>query len=635
MLQFTHAQNVLQRTLAIVASVVSIVFCLAAIYCFLAIDPKRLVFRHQLIAFLILFDLLKAVVLLIFPSRIFTHPISYYSDSFCQVIGFFTATCIEGADLAILSFAIHTFLLIFRPSLTMKLPDSDRVEGGLYRYRYWVYGLSFLIPLAMASFPYIGMGYTSFVCWCYLPQRPVWYRLVLSWVPRYCIVIIILAVYGLIYYHVLREFRTLGGVFSTMHRLKHKNTLHPTPLMAKPSFFSSLRYFFETVRDHTFPKLVLPGESSDMSRTESSTDSNIDPIALAPYGNQSPGYRHNSVDAENFVGSDTLQAANLEHFRHRQKIIEKQMKSIFVYPFAYILMWLFPFILQVTQINYEYHHGPIVWLNCVGAFMQPFYGFVDSMVFFYREQPWKHTIMANFSKQYDSQLESIYMRNSSCGDTDSTLTTSNLAKSVNVDLTQYSWWRKVLCKLRFPLMQLPNFRNIAKLQAAYTARRNQQIHRHETRATLAAGCPEKAPDFNDLQGKHDFSNLLDSFTDNDFRLSLGKYAMSFPAENRSSLGHTVHSMTPTSPSGGRRPSVASTSNRSNKSRRYSVINDSEPIPENTLYIPGSSKPRAGTSVSGRKSFQRASLGESTSGSVDTETNNAELDLFEFLQKGPS
>lgn len=620
-LEFTPFQNSLQRGLAIVASVISIISCLAAIYSFLAIDPKRLVFRHQLIAFLIMFDLLKGVVLLIFPTRVVAVPSSYYNEVFCQVIGFFTATSIQGADLAILSFAIHTFLLIFRPSLTMKLSNSDRVEGGLFRFRYYVYGLSFLIPLALASFAYIGRGYESFVCWCYLPQRPVWYRLALSWVPRYVIVVIIILVYCLIYFHVLKEFRTLGGFFSTMHRPRDKNALHPTLLMAKPSFFSAIRYFFESLRDHIFPKLVLPGENSDVSSTDTTSDSNIDPIAMQPYG--SPG-GISLLQDENAVGTDTFQAANLEHFRHRQKLIEKQMKSIFIYPVAYILMWLFPFILQCTQFNHEYHHGPIVWLNCVGAFMQPFYGFVDSMVFFYREQPWKHTIMKNFAKLYVPHLEAFPIKKTSVGDTDSTLSIKHFSGKTNVDISQYSRWRQILCKLRFPLMQLPTERNVAKLEASFAANRKQTIH---SQAHLGA-LDEKAPDYNDLHAKHDFSNLLlESMSDTEFRHSFNKYSMSFPSEN------ARHSTT--THSGGRRPSVASTSNRSTKSRRYSCINDAFPIPESSEFVLSPSKARTGTSISGRKSLQRTSLGcDSNVDSVDTDTNNMEIDLFEFLQRGP-
>lgn len=87
--------------------------------------------------------------------------------------------------------------------------------------------------------------------------------------------------------------------------------------------------------------------------------------------------------------NEEIQQANLESFRRRQKIIQKQMKSIFIYPFAYCFVWLFPFILQATQFNYELKHHPVYWLNVLGAFMQPFNGFVDALVFFYRERPWK------------------------------------------------------------------------------------------------------------------------------------------------------------------------------------------------------------------------------------------------------
>ena len=150
--KFTRHQVVVQRVLSVSSATVSIVFCLGAIYMFLAIDPRRLIFRHQLITFLLLFDLLKAIILLLYPTRVMTHFNSYYNDKFCQAVGFRTATAIEGADFAILAFAIHTFLLIFKPSLSVK--TSNGVAGGLYRFRFYVYGLSFLIPLILASLAY-------------------------------------------------------------------------------------------------------------------------------------------------------------------------------------------------------------------------------------------------------------------------------------------------------------------------------------------------------------------------------------------------------------------------------------------------------------------------------------------------
>ena len=87
------------------------------------------------------------------------------------------------------------------------------------------------------------------------------------------------------------------------------------------------------------------------------------------------------------------------------------MKSIFIYPFAYCFVWLFPFILQATQFNYELKHHPVYWLNVLGAFMQPFNGFVDALVFFYRERPWKNTTMKTFEKEHRQRVDTIIMNN--------------------------------------------------------------------------------------------------------------------------------------------------------------------------------------------------------------------------------
>lgn len=626
--RFTPSQNEIQRLLAIISSSMSIFMCLIAIYMFLAIDPQRLVFRHQLITFLIFFDLLKAVILLIFPARIFTHAASYYNNRFCQVVGFFTATSIEGADLAILAFAIHTFLLIFKPSLTVKVAGSDRAEGGLYLYRYYVYGLSFLIPLVLASLPYVGEGYNSFVCWCYLPQSPVWYRLVLSWVPRYCIIVIIFSVYCLIYFYVLREFRTLGGVFTTIHKLRQKLGIHPNMLGQKPSFFSALKYFWDSLKDSVMPQLVIPQEKQLSPKTTIS--SSIDPIAVraetaSPVRQDNPG---GPLDTEAIIGDQEIQAANLEGFRRRQRVIEKQMKSIFIYPFAYIFVWLFPFILQCTQFNYERTHHPIVWLNCMGAFMQPFNGVVDSLVFFYRERPWQYTVMKHYEREHSGKLDHYVMRQQSYGDLSSVDTTLQIAKgslsaSMHVDVEDYSWWRRILSKLRLPLMHLPTETNVARFSKSYInnrldAQRNSRYVGSGSGLGSGLGSTQLDADFSDLLGKHDFSNLLSGgILENDFRLNLDRFSFS----GRRTSGGSGNN------SSGRRPSVVSLGNKSNRSRRFSVLDGALPIPENDAYVHGnlsSHKPSVAQKSSSIQPSDR-------SGSASEDT---ELDFLEFLRRGP-
>lgn len=509
--QFTDHQARVQRIVAISSSCGSIAAALIAMYFLFAIDPKRIVFRHQLIFFLLFFDLLKACILLLYPTRILTHSSAYYNHNFCQVVGFFTATAIEGADIAIFAFAFHTYLLIFKPSFNTKVKNSNRVEGGLYKFRYYVYSLSFFVPLIVASLAFIHSdGYDSLVCWCYLPMRPVWLRLVLSWVPRYCIVVGIFVIYGLIYIRVISEFKTLGGVFKNAAGNGGAGNLHLAS-SSNPTFFSSLKYFFVSMKDQWFPNMsddtIAPitlrhshshnasgtiasphrnaigeidnddGDDDSEELAEALEDESVDyqDIELNKQSSRNL-YRHHNSD---------IQQANLENFRRRQRIIQKQMKSIFIYPFAYCLVWLFPFILQATQFNYEEDHHAVYWLNVLGALSQPLNGFVDALVFFYRERPWRNTAMKNFEKENRQRVDNIIVNNleqrkySEGAESAQTVATASKriaknslsASSGLVNINAYKPWRQFMNKYRFPFYQLPTDKNIAKFQDRYIKRK--------------------------------------------------------------------------------------------------------------------------------------------------------------------
>lgn len=569
---FTDHQIFTQRVLSVSASSASIVFCVVGIYLLIAIDPKRFIFRHQLIFFLLMFDLLKALILLLYPARVLSDPGSYDDIKFCQVVGFFTATAIQGADIAILAFAVHTYLLIFKPKYQTKVKNSSRTEGGLYRFRYYVYVLSFLIPLVFASLAFISRsGYDLFVCWCYLPQRPVWYRFVLSWVPRYCILITIFIIYGIIYFHVIQEFKSLGGMFTKIHR---SQALHPfTSKDEKPTFFSAFKFFISRMTDLIAPRYVLPDAkelkerqelqkikdeelrlkniklqkeklkksqqqqqnhhqkeemSTDLDNDNDETDvdeGSVDPTQIVPP----------EIDNEQILYDPELQQQNLANFRKRQKIIEKQMKSIFIYPFAYCFIWLFPFILQATQVNHEQKHGPIVWLNYLGAFMQPLPGFVDTCVLFYREQPWKYTAMAIFEKEQNQRMDSLIGLHAGRGADDDSDNTSGRFTRVSVgaklvDIQSYKSWRKWLSYLRLPLFRLPDNVSAKMLQEKYMQNRVDSEHAKAT----------DNPDIHVIRptitnrgiGIHDFSDVLaGDFTEQEFRENLNNFSLNFDKRN--------------------------------------------------------------------------------------------------------
>ena len=160
-------------------------------------------FRHRLVLYLIASDTFKAVWYFIFAVvAIAKGPVS--SDSgFCNASGFFLLLGVEAADFAILIIALHTMLSIFKPT-------SKAGEGGLYPYRAWIYPLWLGPPLLAASLAFVNGNKDAYVTsgtYCYLPKRPFWYRLALSWIPRYLIISTIFTMYASIYIYVHVKFR--------------------------------------------------------------------------------------------------------------------------------------------------------------------------------------------------------------------------------------------------------------------------------------------------------------------------------------------------------------------------------------------------------------------------------------------
>lgn len=351
--RYTEYQADRQRVISIVSSSISIFAGLVGIYFFLAISDRKRIFRHHLIIFLILYDWMKAICLLLYPVRVLVTSKAYYDVGFCRVVGFFTAFSIEGSDLAIISFAIHLALLVYRPNDRIK--RGINYEGGLYRYRYIVYPVEILLPIVLASLAFIdNLGYTPLTNWCYIPSRPIWYRLVLSWIPRYIIMVSIIIIYICIYQHVTKQYSSVG-------RIVGDNIIESTMKQKLRKFMGFLMFF----------KFSL-------------TDDEI----------------HNT---NNRLQRGNINNETVQQFKTRRIQTQKQMRAIFIYPISYIFLWVFPTIVHGMDFRYGLSIRPYVWLNGIAAFMQPFNCTVDTLVFLIREKPWRIT-----SLKVDSSLTENY-----------------------------------------------------------------------------------------------------------------------------------------------------------------------------------------------------------------------------------
>ncbi|SCU94026.1 LAME_0F05820g1_1 [Lachancea meyersii CBS 8951] len=634
---YNRGQLLRLRGIAITSSSLSILAAMVGLYCILCIDRRRKVFRHQLILFLISCDFLKALVLLIYPVAILIENRVYGYPAFYNTLGWITAFGIEGADFAIAIFAVHFALLIFVPSWKWQNNSSGNMEGGLYRLRHFLYPATFLLPMVLASLAFVDFnkfipvnlndrvildnnsydfpfqarqgGYKAMSAWCYLPPFPLWYRIVLSWAPRYFIIVLIFTVYISIYIFVSKENRKIKNQIGSFRHnssvdirrerdskgrlltLGQRSRVYCKYVFKKSGlsklgksvgnffFFSFEDYHDEDIEKHTKaqrldsfaetlsnddvdgtfgthipealttpsklerPKLKghrsnsipyhfkkrcmsfsntsprtalyqdtagesnvdnakeedyfnhfskskihsnaknanrvqkknsggsfnpIKRRSSSLARGKTSRENfqRHDPTALSPV--RSAGSRSQSLqtfpeglnrlkddsqsqkdqEGAGFVptGSDHIlglqhnfQSETYQEFKKRRAQIQKQLRSIFIYPFSYVVIWSFPLAVDVIQYRYEILHGPVIWLEYIATFMQPLSCFVDVLVFIYRERPWRHS-WASITKK---ELSNTYAYKGAIGE-------HTIRQLCNSELGKKGWyyrgrWSKLEC----------------------------------------------------------------------------------------------------------------------------------------------------------------------------------------------
>ncbi|KAF3797568.1 G protein-coupled receptor GPR1 [Colletotrichum gloeosporioides] len=223
-----HQWTIIQSTSLAVAAL-SFASVTLAFYWF---SRMRRSFRHDLIMLLMSSDMLKSLWFIIFPIADFRNGPIPSNSSFCQASGFFLSVGIEASDIAVVLIALHTAIYIFRPRYSGR-------QSGLYPHRRIAFAVFILLPLLMASLAFINSpGYANNGEYCYLPVRPEWTRLALSWVPRYMILLTIVALYAYIYTYVTLRIRRFGRL-SAMRRASathmHDDWAHIPSLPATPS----------------------------------------------------------------------------------------------------------------------------------------------------------------------------------------------------------------------------------------------------------------------------------------------------------------------------------------------------------------------------------------------------------------
>ncbi|KAF2736108.1 hypothetical protein EJ04DRAFT_575581 [Polyplosphaeria fusca] len=374
-------------------------------------------FRHRLIMFLIFGDLMKATWLfLVAVYAIARGTVQTYS-AFCQASGFLVQYGTETSDFAVLVIAIHSALQVFRPSMSAR-------GHGLFPYRHLIYAGAMLVPALMASLAFVNprWGYMSQGAFCTLPLRPLWYRLALTWIPRYLIAIIILGLAIAIYAHVGFEFRSFSktgqgmkhsistttpmlstldtneGTVPTRHpssvlegsalpNRRASSVMHEIVASRRSSLIRTMATIPGTLENHTRSHSLPPSPSSNKPCTFPLPSRPSIPQSKSIY----PGPPTATLDSRNTSPLSsyptTLAQRHLHAERHR---IHRQLRLLFIYPLVYICMWLIPFVNHCMNYSDKWALHPLYWLSLANVICICLMGFVDCVVFGWREKPWRH-----------------------------------------------------------------------------------------------------------------------------------------------------------------------------------------------------------------------------------------------------
>lgn len=391
-------------------------------------------FRHHLVMYLIISDASKAFWYFIFPIVTFaTGPVASES-AFCQASGFLLTFSVEAADISILIIALHSILYILRP-------NNSTGEGGLYPYRCWIYPAWFILPVLAASLVFIqdGTAYTTAGTFCYLPKRPIWYRLALAWVPRYIILAIILVMYVWIYVYVHIKFRGFDNLGNTSEdsgqgsgqgsRRKSATSpdaedieQNPMDAIRSPSWQPQVQdaaaeqslagpqqlqpwdnMTFITSKplqntptgapgDDVAPRMEARGSEWSGNTTLAPGHGSVRPSVSEHQTSTSFGLNAgtpNQLEVPPHSSPQIVVGDQNDPLKKTRMAIRKQLRYLFIYPLVYIIVWTFPFVGQVQLYNAYYVEHPVYWLNLVQVIMLALQAGADSVLFSWTEKPWR------------------------------------------------------------------------------------------------------------------------------------------------------------------------------------------------------------------------------------------------------
>ena len=79
-----------------------------------------------------------------------------------------------------------------------------------------------------------------------------------------------------------------------------------------------------------------------------------------------------------------------EAIRLRRRLIQRQLRLLFIYPCIYMLLWIIPLVVNIMNYTDYFAQNPIFSIGILNLLCVTIMTFVDVFVFCWRERPWRH-----------------------------------------------------------------------------------------------------------------------------------------------------------------------------------------------------------------------------------------------------
>jgi competence protein ComGC len=337
------------------------------------IDPRRrMIFRLQIFALLILWDYFKACCYFVIAAdRLYnaTELLALTTEvdsTFCNGWGYVISVCAFNSDCMMLLLTVHNALMIFCPRLSKtyrrkvvsfktifknirevflfrRTPTFFNIifdentktiyinEGGVFRIRWLLFATIYSTSLIISGIIFVDGGHYTTDISCTIPIRPLWKRLVNSWILKYTNLISIVIIYTSIIIYFFIRFRQLKK--------------------EKEKVYESSKAFNQT----------LSNDQSNLYQLDDNLQKDL---------------------------MDLATSANENSTEKRLRIAMRELKTFAVYPLGYCFIWITPAISQIYV--YLGYRSPFT-LRLVRVITVSSSCAVITLIFLIREKPWNST----------------------------------------------------------------------------------------------------------------------------------------------------------------------------------------------------------------------------------------------------